>query len=806
MRMRVFVIFLLCLSLLACQRQKTEAEKTIYESVQETEPIKSRSLDTEKAVNDGAKPTLKPFKALPISCPKDAQRLDDGTRCDCNGDILSSKDALSGWICALDKWLCYAKEGCKHGDRLCGFGGQLKANACVCGEQKVKETQLGDYFCRNSYWVCSNPSGCMANDADCRYDETCFKPSDTCDKTPLNLDLANYRCENRKWVCRHSKGCQCGDLRIEHGEHCLKGQAYCGTFKKPDTGNYRCDGICDLSETQASYRWICEDENGCPCDGERCGFGAYCNDGQCACGVDAAPQDLKGYLCHYDPNSETHAWLCTNALGCPCGQENCALGEACIDGGCQSRAVGFPEDRQTYVHQAYGDNRWLCDRPEGCPCKANLCAKLQSCIDGRCSCQSDVDCSQSKCENGFCSTENIDCNDQEPPKTPGYVCDNDRWLCDSVHDCICGGLPCARGAKCIDGQCLCGDFNVMTSSRQPNIICKDDRWICQWGALCGGQFCPTDAECRHEVPHCGNSQVEQTQGYRCEETDNGDAWVCDAEVCWCGDDLCPENSICRDGQCLCGTNAIQDKPEVLLQASNYTCLNDQWQCNREDCKLCGGRICSAGARCVNDQCQCGQRASELPKDMTQYICRDGTWICQDDVCDCGDGQCGRYGKCANGACLCGNTAAPEHPENYICDFLDDIWVCNHPSACKIGDKRCQIGEGLVDGICTKRKDVDEFLRMEENANRHIGDVRVLKRGKVSAYEPGDICAGPRGIGSQELCVDHCPGYCNAEEAPRFEGYVCDGLGWVCEKPICACGETACSKGNYCIAESYCSKY
>jgi hypothetical protein len=252
-------------------------------------------------------------------------------------------------------------------------------------------------------------------------------------------------------------------------------------------------------------------------------------------------------------------------------------------------------------------------------CDAQICED-GCCIEGRCVAPSVMAC-------GIEGEECFDCTD---------IGD----VCSSEGECLCGGIPCAEGEHCEDGECRCG----LRESCGLSGRCIDGQ--CRCGANRGcipGQRCEGGA-CLCDALSC---QGCCWGGVTCQPEPSVDA--CGLNGAECG--ICLANEACLFGECRCG-----EGPGCPTERADI-CLEEL------ACRCGAGPACGEGSVCIDGRCECS------PETCAWGCCQEG--VCRESTSEtCGLGglpcrDCTTNGSvCLQTGCFCGDVLCPP-PDNCV---------------------------------------------------------------------------------------------------------------------------------------------
>ncbi|MBI5159227.1 right-handed parallel beta-helix repeat-containing protein [Candidatus Micrarchaeota archaeon] len=286
--------------------------------------------------------------------------------------------------------------------------------------------------------------------------------------------------------------------------------------------------------------------------------------------------------------------------------EDCARGEACVEGQCAPQEGGCIFDSECAENQICQGG--ICRaRPEGCPvCPQNLncdplvlscktpCAFVQECApDQACeefctefhpSCQSNEDCAQGEhCDfdvsGGKCMTENLLMCGTSFDCFEGFTCSNNR--CWSPNFCRVDE-ECPEGTACIASYCL-----QLFVQPQPGAQCVNNN------GCPAGQFCNAWTNtCNNEGGSCSGFMEQCAPGSFCIDG----ACKRTVSVQCASDNDCPLFSTCSAGVC---TNGIPCTLNMNCPSPSQCVLRDEVQgyCELPEGRCFMGIGCSEGEAC-----------------------------------------------------------------------------------------------------------------------------------------------------------------------------------------------------------------
>ena len=353
-------------------------------------------------------------------------------------------------------------------------------------------------------------------------------------------------------------------------------------------------GVCPLGE-------ICLDDACHPAPGSS---GCYV-DGECAAGQTCEGEAIC--TCEDGPACDASAGACTWPAGCCNATADCAPGETCLLGVCQTK----PADASQCWHDGHCKPGQECQQVAACSCTDTGCDSAPGIcsLPGAC-CLSDSECgANGRCVGNRCV-----------PTPTGSACYADEGCpgssrCAGAFVCPCGDDTClipTTPGVCVLGEVCCQDAGECP----PTAVCVE-------GKSCvnapGGDQCFLDG-------HCGPGRL-------CEG----------ASVCACGE-LCPGGSDVA-GHCETPTLSCQGSDDC---PGGMRCvIPDTWHCPGDPTPSSGVCVeqvdkgcwqagdCGPGQRCVGELiCTKASGCSEPNHPGTCNLPGDDDNCC-DSHLDCG---------------------------------------------------------------------------------------------------------------------------------------------------------------------------
>ena len=454
---------------------------------------------------------------------------------------------------------------------------------------------------------------------------------------------------------------------------------------------------------------------------------------------------------------------------CKCTERSCETGKQCLDGKCESCAVGTK-----------------------CNCDG------EKVIDdsGKCVCPADKSCAAGQYLNNDCSCKNCLENDTGGNKCgcPGNTVPNGEGGCycktprscdagysfDASYSCEC--VPCTDNASC-DNPCPEGSF--------PN------------GSGCGTYACMDDSNCG-EANRCENGGTESAKCVPCDKN----------EQCNCPDGQLSDGSgncvsvTCKTGL-TCDGSTTEQCCDAGMQCVNPDTVESYCATCETDtqCTCPAGYVVNSSGKCVkpdctkNSDCPNGNKCDNAGKsNATCTPCAKGeTCTCTGGMVSDGNGGC-EFGcefssasACKSGTDNCSNCSMSGGC--YFCSSCDTGFelsgsICS-PKACPTGaspNPRCSLGQKTVN-----TSDYCGYSVCQKCVNCAAGD------SNCGSCPAGQIPNGNGGCKSADPCADvTCDG-----------GKICSAGSCVCpsDKPYSSGGQCReCTTDSHCGATQECSNY
>ncbi|GEM_PF-6235989 len=425
-------------------------------------------------------------------------------------------------------------------------------------------------------------------------------------------------------------------------------------------------------------------ENSPNWSGERCGYGATCQSGECKCesGLTRC-SDEKGGDCIDTTNDEKN-----------CGPEckRCEAEEVCEDSVCKTdncKDADHPVCSKNNCENSDEQCGKSCSNCTGMTGKFGVMTAVCNKVTGECEiteCLPDYElgmngdnlvCTKKseECHSGditYCSEKipnaEVQCNDAGQCEliecNPGFI-DQGDGHCVSTDDKPCeeGGSICNGGASCINSVCQCPEGEDFCGGKNCVPLNSDER--------CGS----CENNCNTKVP------TEGVQSYSCKENkcvancidgyvpDSGGVNCVQAPSSKCeeGGTECPAGQTCKDSVCVC--------PDGYDTCGGSECvsLNTDDHCGSCTVACSGDKYCSGGTcQCPNGSKDCGSGLC-VPLNTASNCGACNHW-CESGECDCSGSSCscGQQDVCDSNQQKCGGVCRDSSLPIYICNGKTDI--------------------------------------------------------------------------------------------------------------------------------------
>ncbi|MBR58260.1 MAG: hypothetical protein CMH54_09590 [Myxococcales bacterium] len=343
--------------------------------------------------------------------------------------------------------------------------------------------------------------------------------SDTATSDPGGTDTGGQDAGETDTACTPScegktcgdDGCggSCGDCLTCDGTPdellCIGGTCMdlcCPNCEGLDCGSDGCGGTCGFCEAP----FTCNDETQlCTCTPQCAGLS--CGPDGCGgeCGACSSAEQCLDGQCICIPNC-TGKECGDSGCGTSCG--TCGIDEVCQESQCitvlpEDTGPGDTEDT-TDVEEPVDEGTdigedtytpFVLPPPIACATDTQ-CPSLQTCdtVSGYCQsspiCISHLDCAESWCDHGTCSTEDPACADGDDCAAGG-VCHA------QFHICI-DAIPCSSGSDCLSGHCDIFDHTCQECLSDSH--CPTGRPFCNQGRCIHLGSCTTDDNCDPGIP------------------------------------------------------------------------------------------------------------------------------------------------------------------------------------------------------------------------------------------------------------------------------------------------------------------
>ncbi len=374
---------------------------------------------------------------------------------------------------------------------------------------------------------------------------------------------------------------------------------------------------------------------------------SYCNDGiNCTIGVCDPETDCDSVPDHgfcndgdpctegvCDPTAQPGSGCTQESIaGAPCDDGNLCTDDACVEGqGC----VGTPNEAAD-----------VCD-------DGDACTEDEVCADGACTsepvdCDDDEECTIDSCGPSGCEYENT-----SVPCTDGNLC----TLGDACSGGVCEpGAPkdCEDDHECTQHACTpqkgkCELQSTNDAACTDGVICTVDSCHEEDGCVFVPQdtFCPSDECTASACDPVNDCQFTDTSG-DCQDGDECTVDTCDPslgcehtptdepEGCelppTCGDLDCDDGNACTvDG---CDPEAVLCTHEDLSCEDDHECTEDACDQVLETCVHAANHgLCDDDEACTEDTCDVFSGCSSAP---LEGPCDDGSACTTEDMCSGGE--------------------------------------------------------------------------------------------------------------------------------------------------------------------------
>ena len=652
--------------------------------------------------------------------------------------IFSNCQHFIGYHCEGDKCVssifCYSDDDCPVSMQCNTAISKCEYVACNAESCKApwhrcfQTNSLSFYICApvpicTTHAACKETERCIGNHCQviCIYGK-CLNGQDCIDNVcrtspPCIIHNGFYTCDQGK-MCNNGDGCY--DIECTEHRHCKS-------------------GICDFGKCKEVSR-ICDNDLECPpdtfCEETNAGYKV------CSSFPDCNKMCPKGKKCSKNGNT------CIPIIGCVMDEE-CPNGMQCD----YDESLGY-NICETIICKSDKD----CVPGFQCNTKKTVCEVIITYIE----CRTDKQCllvsKDSKCIQGFCTTEpSCKLSGKCPPRCfdsmgclPGEEC----------YNYTCQKIPCS---SCIKPKDECKDEDLF-SCKFP-YVCKKNECQIPPGCLstqhcpCYGEFgdCPTECD--------GSALMCSKLGMICNNM------KCEFRICT-RDSHCP-GRYCMNGQC---TNSKSCTSSLDSCACfDNTCLREITQC-----PICpNGFECFEGSFCVPKGIQCSSKY-HCPEHMycsINGICK--AFECRSDF-DCSYGRrCGMNGQlsvcvpdtrtheiitctgafsCPVAGMLCRTSCTFPIDPDVPCPSGSYYFEGECRTSCK---GECPTGQNCRDGVCQRepRKDCSQIDRLHPKYD----------------CQPDIVCYDDRDCPRPTVCdleEQQCVNYCN-DNRTCSEGFYCN---------------------------------
>ena len=616
---------------------------------------------------------------------------------------------------------------CWDGRCLAERGECLAPSFCGNGDNKVK---CPNGLCAKSSTNCKEEFNCPSEFVKCK-DGTCRKKLADCPKEicPLNIPFKckNGLCVSDEKYCDKDNGCPFYlPLKCEDGS-CTDSLDNCPLVAVCSDGKRRCpDGSCLPKGV------VCPSEMGCPQDSPfRCANGECinpkkntcsipvcdstmpikCFDGTCVltknyCPIERKIDQVSGNVICAD-GTQAHSYdECKPLVKCGLGQvrckdgtcrsseEECPYGNTCPrgeirceNGNCAKNKLSCPSENGCTLEKPYkcpGNGYCvkdldLCekleneydeangcpkDKPVKCPLKKNCVVDEVDCTDVESSCPSGY----FMCQDGFCTNNVEDCNNDEHIKNCGEYeglenkkvqCLNEPdWCANTVGDCY-NTINCKVDTpfRCTNGECKrYPSKNAGSNGCDIGIACPNYKpYLCADGSCAEkSSFCKSYTGCPDDKPYlcsdktcvaskdeCGNNHQ------KCPANNpmlclNGN---CGSGIYDCNESKCPSWTpyYCILGNCAKTPRDCQNieyDPKTYTKKIGSVCNSNEYICHDgtcrekpEDCPIYSGCVSNdASFKCLDGGCAEDKESCNKNNAIAFFGCPNKTTLCEDGIC------------------------------------------------------------------------------------------------------------------------------------------------------------------------------
>lgn len=172
-------------------------------------------------------------------------------------------------------------------------------------------------------------------------------------------------------------------------------------------------------------------------------------------------------------------------------------------------------------------------------------------------------------QNAVCKNSEIYCGDTKAPQNlKDWKCINTQWVC-VANACDCGKQKTGKYGLCIDNKPVCGKTEIATPI-EPGYICQNDTYVCAnpTGCKCGKNNCP-------QFGKCSNNKCDKGK-----EKTSAQSVLCEKGNCPCGDGACAQGAYCYKNRCVCGSPDYSDPVETFDNGYIISNQYGEFKCNR----------------------------------------------------------------------------------------------------------------------------------------------------------------------------------------------------------------------------------
>ena len=172
-------------------------------------------------------------------------------------------------------------------------------------------------------------------------------------------------------------------------------------------------------------------------------------------------------------------------------------------------------------------------------------------------------------KHAVCKNSEIYCGDAKAPQNlTGWKCINAQWVC--VSDaCDCGDQKTGKYGLCIGNKPFCGESEI-AAPKDPGYICQNNTYVCAnpTGCKCGKGDCPQFGKCSNNK--CDKGKVKTGE----------QPVLCEKGNCTCGDGACAQDAYCYKERCICGSPEYSNTIETFDVGYIISNQFGDFKCNR----------------------------------------------------------------------------------------------------------------------------------------------------------------------------------------------------------------------------------